>query len=408
MFKDKKVNFFNLVLAIIFLSLLVFLFHQQVASPLVQDDSRFTSTGWKPAPGAAYISDFPHHMKLSLEPETRGYSLWGFSIYILGQISDPYYSVPFFLALIVLASVWGTRLLLDYLVPSASGNILWLLAWLNAFAMSLWVPKLPVTSLFAISASIWHNSTYIAMKSLAVFSLYFYFKTNETYLDKINWGYWLLFTLCLTLSTLVKPSFFIAFSPIMAIFLLSDLFKTKGRSFGKGFLFSASVFPSLAGLLYQAYLLFLTNASRDKIAFGFGELQFKSEIDLVLLGHLLSLVFPILVYALLKKYFKGRFEYKVLTLTFLVALFQAWCFYEDGGPRYFHGNFTWGVRAGCFLLFIEASAVLAQWTADLKGNWRQPQVVGGFWLLWGCLIWHSFSGLRYFALLLTGASYGAL
>lgn len=406
MFKDKTANFFNLALALIFLGLLFFLFHQQVMSPLVPDPSRLSATGWKPAEGATYLSDFAPHLKVGLDPGKREYSLWGFSIYVLGQISDPYYSIPFLLALIVLASVWGTRLLLGYLTPSASGNILWLLAWLNVFAMSLWVPKLPVTSMYSISAAIWHNSTFLAMKSLAVFSLYFYFKIHETYLQKINWGYWSLFTICLTLGTLIKPNFFIAFSPIMALFLLTDLINTRGRSLVNGFLFAASVFPSLAGSLYQAHLLFMSATTRDKIAFGFGELQLTGEVDLVLLGHLLSLVFPILVYALLKKYVKGRFEYKVLTLTFFLALLQAWCFFEDG-IRYWHGNFTWGLRAGTFLLFIEASAVLAQWTADLQGRWRQPHIAGSFWLLWGCLIWHSLSGLRYFALLLTGVSYSA-
>jgi hypothetical protein len=400
MVKIKIFSFLNLAAFMVLFGLLFFLFRHQALSPVTLHELY----GYISTPGAPYVSDLAPHIHSANDPALRGYSLFAFIFHILSLPADPAATVPVFLALTAFGTLWATWRLLKYLTPEAEPWLLWLCAWLLFFAMPFWIPGLSFQYLLTLSGALWHNPTYLGMKLLAVLALPPYFKVHETYRQKIDWPSWALFTIFLTLGTMIKPSFIIAFAPVMAFFLLIELFRRRGRGWAKAVIFGAAVLPSLAVCLYQAQVLFVGPQVHSRVAFGFLTLYGGSWFDKFLFGHLLSLIFPALVYWFLRDFRRGRFDFQVMTLSCLLAASEGLFLYETGS-RMTDGNFTWGAKLGVFLLFVQAGVLLCRWTASrrLVGFTASERRLAGF--LWGALVVHGAFGLVYFGRLLQGAPY---
>ena len=73
------------------------------------------------------------------------------------------------------------------------------------------------------SGNLWHNSTYLCMRLLALGALLYYQGLSEDYREKLTGRQWLVFALLLVVCTGVKPSFLTVFAPALALKLLWDL-----------------------------------------------------------------------------------------------------------------------------------------------------------------------------------------
>ena len=102
--------------------------------------------------------------------------------------------------------------------------------------------------------NIWHNSTYLCMRMVALATLLYYFRLEKKYRNGITWKEWVIFALLNVICTGIKPSFLVAYSPIVGVFLLVDLFKKV--PLGKILMFGSALLPSGGVILWQNAVLF--------------------------------------------------------------------------------------------------------------------------------------------------------
>ena len=240
--KDKIGIIFLIIVNLIYGGLLVYLHYNQTFFEV----------------GGPFESDVPYHIRMAVE-DNWYYSFTAFVYVFLYKLPYPSLLVGIFLALCELVTIWGTYLLLKelwkrYQIKMNAALNVFLATVLN-FVMAFYVKAVNSRHYIGYqNASIWHNSTYICMKVVAVFVLWYFLKLMDIYKNKLTVKQWLIFTGLLALSTGVKPSFLMVFAPVMAIMLLVDL--VKGTKFIKVFLFGLTVVPSLGIILWQNLVLF--------------------------------------------------------------------------------------------------------------------------------------------------------
>lgn len=345
-----------------------------------------------------YQTDLPVHVA-ALEMDIAAYSIlfYVFDWFYRLSISD--YLVSGLLTFFCVGTVFVLKRLLKELDPDGKPGIQWLLAWCCSFVAAIFMPSLFNRFLGTFSPAIWHNSTYLGMRFFAVISLIFYFKLSKTYLEKINWKNWLAFCLATTLSMAIKPSFVFSFSPIMAIFLIRDLIKTKGKGFKNVFLFGLAVVPSILVGLFQLGVLKGVNHSTF-VSFMRVLGRYSTSPYLAIFS---SVLFPVMAFLLIGKYLWQFEDVKVIVFAFVFGAFQA-MFFAETGIGAFDGNYLWGALTMNFFLFAVVANRLYGWCreklVEAKNKQKSDGVIAG--LLWSTFALHVGYGLYYFALLLQG------
>lgn len=344
-----------------------------------------------------YISDISIHIRFALEGE-QNYSLLHLCFEFLFLLGQNTVWIVVFLALMAVASVYATWYLLRYLAPLVSGPRLLLLAWLCNFEMSIYIPAAGGIYMGSLSGTVWHNPTYIAFKPLAILAVLFFLYTYKSYLDKFPWRHFLLFTAAFTLTTWIKPNFALSFAPAMAVLLLADLFKTRGKSIGRAVLLGCSVIPSVVLCLVQAFLLFNEDS---KVAFGFLEL-FGIYAQYPLLNIAKSLLFPLLA-LLYWRQVNGPGAVPVVVTNAVLAYAQLLLLFEEG-DRKTDGNFLWGAYFATFLLFVVGAAALSQWQEKNRNSATGKQKAMAYFI-WAILGIHAATGLIYYISFIVNGSY---
>lgn len=243
------------------------------------------------------------------------------------------------------------------------------------------------------SGNIWHNSTYLCMRLAALATLLYYFKLEKKYRQGITRREWCVFALLSIVCTGIKPSFLLAFSPIMGIYLLADLIRRVPLK--KILIFGSALLPSGFVILWQNSVLFGEDTGNG-IAFR-PWYTFSLHAAVTKLAVVCSLLFCILaVLATVKQLPKDR-DYLFLLFMTALGFLEALCLVENGS-RSVDGNFLWGYSFCLFVLF----AVCAVKWLQIGGTKLRFALRAGLGLVYA---WHLYCGLYFFVNLTAGASF---
>ena len=244
------------------------------------------------------------------------------------------------------------------------------------------------------AANIWHNSTYVCMKLFALVTFLYYWKLEKKYREGISLKEWAIFAVLNVITTGIKPSFLVAFSPIMGIFLLIDLFQKV--SLKRILIFGSAMLPSGLVVLWQNAVLFGEETGNGMSFDPWYTFSLHANIPKV--AVVLSAAFcGAAVLATWKELRKDR-QYVFVVLMAILGFMEALCLVESG-KRASDGNFLWGYSFCLFVLFIVTTVKALYYP-------RQTRLQKGIWagliLVYG---WHLYCGLEYFIRLVWGESY---
>ena len=207
------------------------------------------------------------------------------------------------------------------------------------------------------NANLWHNPTILFMQPFAILTLVFIDKYYIS--EEHTWKNYILLTLCITLATSIKPSFFIGIVPALAIVFIVKLIMTKGKDFKWIFITCTAFIPSLLVILYQ-YIVLFGGETSNGIAFTDKGI-IRNDLDrqyilLVICAPLVTYLFNMKRLSLLD----------CSTMLYYVAGFMIGHFVTETGLRADHGNFTWTFCSAINLLFIFGSVCYLRNRKNMK------------------------------------------
>lgn len=212
--------------------------------------------------------------------------------------------------------------------------------------------------------NVWHNSTILCMMPFSIACYLLSAKQFNEYSDKRNWQ----ITLLLTISTLIKPSFFFIYLIAYPIVML--------KSYGAGKELFKSLLPLLCGgicLLYE-YITIYYGGGDDgsgvviNIMPLFNVEFWKSHALYLLVSFILPLSFLCLYSKLIYK--DNEFWFVLIML--ICSLGLMWCCQETG-PRAAHGNFNWSAIAATWFVYYYILKTILQ-----HCEWHSLQNGGGY------------------------------
>ena len=385
----KSIGFWFAVIliAIYGIACLWLFYHQSIADLSLPD----------PIP---YQSDLPLHISMVVE-DGWYYSFTAFvyqALYSLGGGNT--FGIALFLAVVSVATVFATERLLRLLQaddmpngyhPEWQGYIL-------ALALNLVMPIfLRFVGQYRYvsyqSPNIWHNSTYICMRLMAVLTLTEYFRLEKKYREGIAWKEWLWFAFLNVICTGIKPSFLLVYSPIVGLYLLVDLFKKV--PLWRILIFGSALLPSGLVILWQNMVLFGEDTGNG-ISFS-PWYTFSLHATRTKPAVLCSVLFCVVMLLFTCKQLLTDRKYQFITLMAGLGFFEALCLVESG-HRSVDGNFLWGYS---FCLFVLFTVCALKWIhLDLKGINGVIKFAAGL-----VFAWHLYCGIYFFVELVSGASY---
>lgn len=244
------------------------------------------------------------------------------------------------------------------------------------------------------AANIWHNSTYVCMKLFALITFLYYWKLEQKYREGISLKEWIIFALLNIITTGIKPSFLLAFSPIMGIFLLVDLFQKV--SFKRILILGSAMLPSAAVILWQNLVLFGEDTGNGITLNPW--YTFSLHASIPKLAVVLSAAFCGVAILAFGKDFKWDKKLLFITLMAILGFLEALCLVESG-KRSVDGNFLWGYSFCIFILFTVTATKTVFHDAKTPA---QKYIRIGLLCIYG---WHLYCGLEYFIRLVCGESY---
>ena len=191
--------------------------------------------------------------------------------------------------------------------------------------------------------NVWHNSTILCMMPFAVACYLLSVKQFRQYTDRRNWQILLL----LTLSVLVKPSFFFVYIIAFPIIMLSR--------YGLKQEFFKSLLPLLAGGLCLAYeyITIYYNGGSDGsgVVIDIAQLFTLSFWQSHTLYLVVSLALPLLFLCLYGRAVIRNPEFWFVLIMTVCGIGMMWCCKETG-PRATHGNFNWQAIAAMWFVYF--------------------------------------------------------
>jgi len=355
--------------------------------------------GW--TEGSVYESDLPAHISLAVD-DGLIYSLISFIMIGLAK-SGTLELLPILLGLFAALSVFFTaELLLEISDKKIDQNAAIIMALLLNIVMPCYIRGLSDGRYMGMHASsIWHNSTYLMMKWLGLWTILVYMQIEKKITERITVKSYLFFTLILTLTTAAKPNFFLAVTPAMLVFLIIDLVKKKAP-FGRLVFFGSSVVPSFAVMALQNNALFKAGAGGNGIMIAPGRAM-TAHTGYLLAVSVLSIAFPLMMLLLhIKEIFKNRY----LLFAWICAGtgYMEYFLFSEKGARNMDANFSWGYAFTIILIF---GISLIMWLADLRDFKNTKSIVKKAYLVLCGLVlaYHTYCGLLFFIRLCMGVSY---
>ena len=248
------------------------------------------------------------------------------------------------------------------------------------------------------------------MRLFSVMALCLYFVIQEGLLNgkNIRLTYWSAFAACLFAATWFKPSYFVGFAPVMVIWLLIDLVKSRGdlTKIRNLFFFGCACIPAGLMVILQYWKLY---GSREDVSVVLNTAQ-DSLRNNIRTG--LFLILPVIIFLYNRKkvvseYKKGNRAYVQIMVLWVIEWLYGRIFTEEGRTG---GNFGWGVRMANYL--VVAVCVRLFWInlLDVLQKRKDGQALTKAECIYvigigAVLLWEMVCGSFYFLWLLTGRSY---
>ena len=343
-----------------------------------------------------YQSDLPLHISMIVE-DGWYYSFTAYAYKVLYVLfGGTTGGIALFLTVISVATIYVTEKAVCYFGNYKESH--WhtlLMAFTINLVMPIYVEYAGVYRYVSFqSANIWHNSTYICMKLFALMTFLYYFKLEQKYREGITVKEWITFAVLNVIATGIKPSFLVAFSPIMGIFLLADLLKKV--SFKKIFIFGSAMLPSGLVILWQNAVLFGADTGNGMTINPW--YTFSLHADRPKLAVILSVAFcGVVILATIKDVLKEK-HYLFVILMAMLGFLEALCLVESGS-RSVDGNFLWGYSFCLFVLFLYTAIKCFQYP---RKTIAQKCILSVMTVVYFC---HLYCGLLFFIRLVLGESY---
>ncbi len=343
-----------------------------------------------------YQSDLPLHISMIIE-DGWYYSFTAYAYKALHVLfGGTTVGIALMLAVISVATIYVTEKAVCYLGKYKETN--WytlLLALCTNLVMPIYIQSVGAHRYVSYqSANVWHNSTYICMKLFALMTFLYYWKLEEKYREGISAREWIIFAVLNVITTGIKPSFLLAFSPIMGIFLLVDLFKKV--PFKRIFIFGASMLPSGLVILWQNAVLFGSDTGNGMSLNPW--YTFSLHADRPKVAVILSAAFcGVVALVTLRDVLKEK-KYLFIVLMAILGFLEALCLVESG-KRSVDGNFLWGYSFCLFILFLYTAIKCFRYP---RKTVIQKVISIGMAVVYG---WHLYCGILYFVRLVCGESF---
>ena len=376
---EKFINIFFGGLTVAYGLLCFFLYYKQSVADL-------TVAGEIP-----YQSDLPLHISMIVEDGWL-YSFTAFAYKALHVLcGGSTVGIALLLALCSYGTVLLTESLLITLGLAKTKNWHSLLTALTLnFVMPIFIPAVGEFRYVSYQVgNIWHNSTYICMRTAALAVLLMYFKLEKEYRQGISLKDWMIFAVLNIICTGIKPSFLLAFSPIMGLFLLVDLFKKV--PFINILKFGSALLPSGLVILWQNAVLFGQETGNGIAVRPW--YTFSLHANIPKLTVVCSALFcGLTLLATFKELLKDR---KYLFITAMAALgFSEALLLVENGSRAVDGNFLWGY-----------SFCLAVWFAACAVKWLRMRTKAVQIVLAIAYAAHLYCGLYFYVNLVSGVGF---
>lgn len=237
------------------------------------------------------------------------------------------------------------------------------------------------------SPTIWHNPTNMAVKPVALLAFLWFLRLYKNG-QRIRWMEFAGLSGLLLLSCFIKPSFVQGFLPGVVLFLLLELFLTKGKSLLFSLKMALVFIPSGIYFLVQFFSMFGSGAERSMGISPFMVMRFDTAHPLI--SILQAAAFPLFVIGITgrRRIFKDK-ELLFSLIFYLVSLLEFVLLIEVTEPE--SGNFEWALQLALFAFFAVAAVRFYQ--KKDKKSWMT--YVGK-----GLLFYHMASGIYYYIYLM--------
>ncbi len=365
-----------------------------------------------------YLSDTPPHIEFGMDlSNPSAYGLESILIYLLSRIS----SRPF---LQLLFAVYETFVIM--LTWLLSQRFIDELFGINKFAnltistgliflSGLYIPYIyPYYYVGGVGTQPWHNSTYYGMRLFALAYLFVFFRVWPGYMDGINKKEWIKMAVFLMLSTAFKPNFLFDAGITLGILLLIDLIRYHTKeAFRKIVIMGTTFIPAMCVLMIQYIRLYAAgnNGGKDGIMFQLPEELLHGNSS-TLLKYGRPFLFPIVVIIMLiilgrnndhntepeNRYAKNL----IFSILLFVSSIMISMTLVETGQRELADNFSWGVCAAFYCMYLFAAPLFVKLIEVNKGN--RKKVFLSVTVVAGTLLFmaHVLSGISYFILMMKG------
>jgi len=271
---------------------------------------------------------------------------------------------------------------------AASGlAVLLTLALMVITAISYLLPLDHQHYLGYITATVYHNPTVVVLKPLALLlfmqMVQLLRQSSPVRPAQVVW-LWLL----TIVSTLAKPSYAICLFPVV-ILILIDLLRKRQEAKVKALL-AGFVLPMILLLCWQYLVTFSGNGADGGGGFRWAPLMLHAVSGDLLPKFLLSVLFPLCVYA---AFFSAARRDVALNLSWMVFGVSAVYMYGfvESGARMMHFNLGWGAQVSLFLLYVSSVVFLIRQRAGREAP--APLLRFRPLLCWLVFALHVYSGV---------------
>ena len=295
------------------------------------------------------VSDIPTHISQALDESVVTYSAL-MPLIVLAYHMGAELGVAVLLACIEVITLLVSEILMRRLAPEVKLGVIFVCALCCNIAIAIYVPFVhPYLTRGLSCGNAWHNSTYIAMRLLALLAIWAYLRFQGTLKSERRNLDWAGFTICCILSAAVKPSFMLGFGPAIVGLCVYDLVHKNERATEIAIKIAISFVLTLAVLAYQYMVLYVGDSSSG-IELGIARLWRRFH-HCVPFGMLQSYLLPLIVaYGCARTKYMDR-NYTLAWVYFLISLF-IYLIFNETGSRKLHSNFGWGLKLGIYYLMI--------------------------------------------------------
>lgn len=363
------------------------------------------------------FSDVPLHIELALGHNDYGLSSLLIQLFYLGGEAFAQRALALSLTVNNLIGLFTVAMLVRFLLPRLSRLEAFLAAELAALCGPWLIPGYQMgVYLNAYNGNLYHNMTVLFSRTLIPVSFVCFFRCWSARHGRIPRKDWWGFAISFFIVTAFKPNFAFAFLPVLAVLLLWDLIRYKGKYFKNEFLLGCAVLPAGFLCIWQ-YLVLFNNSFGQSATEMLQELDenfvdtssgmalrllWGVELAAVLVMYLRSLLLPVYTLALQGWREKERRRIGLFLAVEAVALLEATVLVETG-YRANHGNFDWGGLALYSSVFALAIGLLIRMLQEAKP--KKPLDVFKCLVGLGLLLGHLMVGLYFLWFFGSGGSY---